>query len=286
MKPIVTVMVIILTAFCQAECPIECYCDRVTVCTGDNLLTRFSKIYLSPDSSDLNPPYLTNVPIRIELHNFAVTHLHKQDFLDIISNLTEISISRNSLETYDNDTFSLEIPSLPYTSRTGGDTVAMGRETGGETRSRSGVSRSDETQRTLSSSRVASPNRGDVGSAEQNFLQLRILDLSQNKLKYFVGGGKLRKVKILDLSSNLLQQVYELSAMQNLESINLRDNRISYLEANIFQVSFVRFKPSIYFHYTYNLRGNYTSSGNFLFTGYEVYYGCKLKNLSSVETCA
>src|SRR5271156_1749363 len=65
---------------------------------------------------------------------------------------------------------------------------------------------------------------------------LRILDLSQNRLSYFLGGGRLRNVKILDLSSNQLQQVYGLKAMSSLESVNLRENRIRYLDPTTFQV--------------------------------------------------
>jgi hypothetical protein len=104
--------------------------------------------------------------------------LSGNDFLQIIGNLSELSMTRNSLESLSNDTF------------LGGDG-----------------------------------------------LKVKILDLSQNKLQYFVGGGRLRGLKLLDLSSNLLQQVYELGAIERLESVNLRDNRISYLQPATFQVS-------------------------------------------------
>jgi len=236
MKPILTVMLIVLTTFCQAECPIECFCDRVTTCTGDKLLTRFPKIYTALDSGSL----LTAVPIRVELHDYAVKHLSRQDFLDIISNLTEVSISRNSLETFDNETFSLELTTSSSTSTASHrDAIGASIAGGGGGGSTSG----DEQQKTFftfpsrTSKSEVSPNQNAFSANSGTFLQLKILDLSQNKLNYFVGGGKLGKLKILDLSSNMLQQVYELSAMESLESVNLRDNRISYLEANIFQVS-------------------------------------------------
>lgn len=270
-------MLIVLTAFCQAECPIECFCDRVTTCTGDKLLTRFPKIYTGPSTTDYGPPLLSTMPIRVELHDYAVKHLSRQDFLYIISNLTEISISRNSLETFDNDTFSLDFTTssstsavIPSThSRTGsGNTAVNGGDVAGDSLrdasrgSKSTFSKHDETQRTYFSDSQSVEAREQTLSSDSfsaadvaSFLQLKILDLSQNKLKYFVGGGKLQKLKILDLSSNMLQQVYELSAIQSLESVNLRDNRISYLEANIFQVSTFFFLSSFkHLSYSYSTR--------------------------------
>lgn len=206
MKPLLTLLLLLISA--QAECPIECYCDRVTTCTGDKLLSRFPTNVLSASTSSFSSSgYLSSsgIPVRLELHDYAVLHLSRRDFLEILGNLTEISISRNTLETFDNDTFSLDTHSPSSVSRAPVRATTI-----------------SETQRTLRNS---------------EFLPLRILDLSQNKLSYFVGGRNLAKLRILDLSSNQLQQVYLLSEMESLESINLRDNRLSYLAANTFQAS-------------------------------------------------
>lgn len=74
-------------------------------------------------------------------------------------------------------------------------------------------------------------------------LQLRLLDLSGNGLRYFVGGAGLENLRVLDLSSNHLQQVYGLTLLQSLESVNLRDNGISYLQPSTFQVLSPPHKP-------------------------------------------
>lgn len=66
--------------------------------------------------------------------------------------------------------------------------------------------------------------------------KVQVLDLSENKLIYFIGGLKLRKVKVLDLSSNRLQQVLKLKELESLESVNLQRNQIQGLEGDIFEV--------------------------------------------------
>lgn len=213
MKSTLTLILTILATFCQADCPIECFCDQVTTtCTGDKLLTRFPKIYttFSPTFSSSN-----NQPVtRLELHDYIVSYLSREDFLQIISSnlTTELSLAKNSLERLDNETFSLSLPPLQVQ-----DLARPSTNTGrGEEHHFSSTHPSFE---------------------EEFLLKLRILDLSQNKLNYFVGGGTLRRLKILDLSSNQLQQVYNLGLILNLESVNLRDNRISYLSPDTFQVS-------------------------------------------------
>lgn len=217
MRTTLTLILTILGTFCQGECPIECFCDQVRTCTGDKLLNRFPKIYTSLSSDSSSEIY----PTRLELHEYGVTFLSGKDFLEIISNLTELSLNRNSLETLDNETFSLS----SYTSRPSPSTTL-----GSEERHFFSAH--------LSSSSILTPPELQSSTADSGVLKLRILDLSQNKLRYFVGGPRLKRLKILDLSSNKMQQVYEFALMESLESVNLRDNRISYLEPTTFQVSF------------------------------------------------
>jgi hypothetical protein len=217
MRTTLTLILTMLATFCQGECPIECYCDQVTTCSGDKLLTRFPHIYptfshngnnnnnnAGPASSSSWTTTGGMHPTRLELHDFNVQYLSREEFLGLAANLTEISLSRNSLEKIDNATFSSR-PSTTQLSEEGHFFPAH----------------------------LSQPPSADAASF---ILKLRILDLSQNKLTYFVGGGLLGRVKILDLSSNALQQVYHLSRMESLESVNLRDNRISYLDPTIFQV--------------------------------------------------
>jgi len=222
MRTTLTLLLTILGAFCQGECPIECYCDRVRTCTGDKLLTRFPKIYTMSLTESDSPGEI--YPTRLELHEYGVRFLSGRDFLEIISNLTELSLTRNSLEEIDNETFSL---SPLYTSRPSPSTTLGSEE------------RHFFSAHLSSSSGLPPPAlQSSTGGGDAGLLKLRILDLSQNKLSYFVGGGKLKRLLSLDLSSNKLQQVYELGLMERLESVNLRDNRISYLQPTTFQVSF------------------------------------------------
>jgi len=181
---VATLVLFTTSLLCEAECPIECYCDHGTItCSGNKILTRFpSEIFGGTNSPSLESALEENSHIftRFELHDYNVYIVSKREFLSLISankNVTELSLSRNSIVNIENDTF-----------------------------------------------------------AGHELSHLKVLDLSDNKLNYFMGGEALKKLKVLDLSSNELQQVYGLSEMSTLETIDLRANRISYLEPTIFQV--------------------------------------------------
>ncbi|CAG7818753.1 unnamed protein product [Allacma fusca] len=190
MREKVTILLILLVTLCQAECPIECFCDEVSICSGGKRLTLLPELHVS-------------IPVaRLELHDFLVEHLTSTTFLRLVRNITELRLTNNpNLISFDNDTFS-----------TGDQSEGLG-PTG------SGSSSSDNESEEL-----------------EGLLHLRTLDLSGNAFKYFVGGGRLKRLRVLDLSSNNLQQVYHLQALSSLESVNLRDNQLDVLQETLFQV--------------------------------------------------
>ena len=212
MPTIVTILLVIVVTLCQAECPIECFCDEVTICSGGKQLTRFPT-FTAYDEQHQHYGRLS----RLELHDFLVQHLDQATFHSLISNLTELRLTNNpELTSFDNSTFLLTIPA-PDNVRVGGESREV--EEKGEEKDNGG----DDYE--------------TVAKSKSTLLfNLRTLDLSGNALKYFVGGGRLKRLRLLDLSSNRLQQVYGLDALTSLESVNLRDNQLERLDKAIFQV--------------------------------------------------
>ena len=211
MPTTVTILLVFLVTLCQAECPIECFCDEVTICSGGKQLTRF--------------PVFTGYGehagkiSRLELDDFLVQHLDPATFHSLISNITELRLTNNpELSSLDNNTFSLTIPAADLE-----DFRGAGENREAEEKDDNGDDDFD----------TVTKNNKPTSSLVFN---LRTLDLSGNALKYFVGGGRLKRLRLLDLSSNRLQQVYGLDALTSLESVNLRDNQLERLDKAIFQV--------------------------------------------------
>lgn len=182
----VTIILILAATLCQGECPIECFCDVTTICSGDKQLTSLP-LFRPLDLLGVN---------RLELHEFLVTHLQKYTFHSLVANLTEIRIVNNPhLTSLQNDTFTDDVPPNSTTSN------------------------------------------ATTPFPPKFMYNLKTLDLSRNNLQWFVAGPKLAKLTQLDLSSNKLQQVWGLQDLGDLESVNLRDNLISFLPGTLFEVN-------------------------------------------------